>query len=62
MWENIEAMGQEIDSQQIEINRLTQALKTKDSELAALHQKLSTAYMRLNVIQAALSLTPKDPT
>jgi len=55
MWENIQAMEQEIDAQQREVLEAREALKAKDAELAAAHKRLAAAYLRLNVIQAALA-------
>ena len=55
MWENLEAMGAEIDAQQREVLAAREALKAKDAELADMRAKLASAYLRLNVIRAALA-------
>ena len=55
MWENIQAMSDEIDAQQREVLDAREALRAKDAELASARAKLASAYLRLNVIQAALS-------
>jgi hypothetical protein len=55
LWSEIEAMQDEIDSQQSALNAARDAAMAKDAELAAMRAKLASAYLRLNVIQAALS-------
>lgn len=55
LWAEIEAMQDENESQQAALNEARDALKAKDAELAAMRGKLVSAYLRLNVIQAALS-------
>lgn len=55
LWAEIEAMQDEIDSQQIALNAARDAVKAKDAELATMRAQMASAYLRLNVIQAALS-------
>lgn len=55
LWAEIEAMQDEIDSQQSALNTARDAVRAKDAELATMRTKLASAYLRLNVIQAALS-------
>ncbi len=55
LWAEIEAMEDEIDSQQSALNAARDAMRAKDAELAAVHAALAGACLRLNVIQAALS-------
>lgn len=55
LWAEIEAMQDEIDSQQSALNTARDAVRAKDAELATMRAKLASAYLRLNVIQAALS-------
>lgn len=55
LWAEIEAMQDEIDSQQSALNTARDAVRAKDAELAAMRAKLASAYLRLGVIQAALN-------
>jgi len=55
LWAEIEAMQDEIDGQQ---SALSEAMAARDAAVAEaqkLREKLASAYLRLNVIQAALS-------
>ena len=55
LWEELQAANSEIDAQQKGLSEAATTIDALRAENAKIREKLTDAYLRLNVIQAALA-------